>query len=74
MERIVASAACAAIIAALCGAAKADPIVATAYLTIGPDSYIGNRTWSGSTTIADPSNPQLGITSGNIWKPMNFTI
>ena len=41
--------------------AHADPIVATAYLTIGADQFFGNQTWSGTATIANPANPQLPI-------------
>jgi hypothetical protein len=74
MRRIFASAVCAALVATSFGAAKADPIVATAYLTIGPDLYVGGQTWSGSTTIANPTDPQLGITSGSVYNPIDFTI
>ena len=52
--------ACLVLMSSLGRAVKADPIVATAYLTIGSDSYIGNQTWSGSSTIANPSDPQIG--------------
>ncbi len=66
--------ACLALLASLAGPAKAAPIVVTAYLTIGPDQYIGNQTWSGTTTIANPSDPGLG----NYWTlpfdPVEITI
>jgi hypothetical protein len=52
---------CLALMAVSGDAALADPIVATAYMTIGSDPYIGGQTWSGSTTIANPSDPNLGI-------------
>jgi hypothetical protein len=74
MCRIFASAVCAALVATSFGAAKADPIVATAYLTIGPDLYVGGQTWSGGTTITNPTDPQLGITSGSVYNPIDFTI
>jgi hypothetical protein len=40
----------------------ASGIVATGYLTIGPDANFGNQIWPGTTTIIDPTNPQLPIT------------
>jgi len=76
MRRSLTLNACLALSALLAGAAKADPIVVTAYLTIGPDQYIGNETWSGTTTVANPSDPQLGMIwdSNGVYDPIQLTI
>jgi len=76
MRRSLTLTACLSLSALLASAAKADPIVVTAYLTIGPDQYIGNQTWSATTTIANPSDPNLGTIwdSNGVYDPVQLTI